>query len=68
MVKRWMEFCRAWIDYPLPEGSFIGRGRYKVLTQIGTTGSYGITYRCLDKTRQQVVAAKQAKPSKKRIS
>jgi serine/threonine-protein kinase len=38
-----------------------------VLTQIGT-GSYGITYRCLDEARQQVVAIKQAKPSKKRIS
>jgi serine/threonine protein kinase len=65
MYKRWGRFIRAWTDYPLPKGGFIGR-RYRVITQIGI-GSYGITYRCLDEQEQQEVAVKQSKPSKKGI-
>lgn len=57
-------FLQAWTDYPLQEGSYIGK-RYRILSIIGL-GSYGITYRCLDEQSQQTVAVKQAKPSKKR--
>lgn len=66
MLGFWRRFYHAWLDYPLEQGSFIGRGKFKVESQIGV-GSYGITYRCVDEITQQVVAVKQAKPSKKQV-
>ncbi|AIQ17630.1 hypothetical protein H70357_13900 [Paenibacillus sp. FSL H7-0357] len=65
MFKYLKSFLQAWADYPLEKGSSIGK-RYRIIAQIGV-GSYGITYRCRDEQEQQIVAVKQAKPSKKGI-
>ncbi|AIQ64816.1 hypothetical protein PSTEL_18550 [Paenibacillus stellifer] len=65
MFERLRAFVAAWRDYPLEPGALIG-GRYEVISRLGL-GSYGLTYRCLDRESKREVAVKQAKPSKKDI-
>lgn len=55
-------FLAAWRDYPAESGTVLN-GRYVVREIIGE-GSYGITYKCIDRTNDRVVAVKQARPSK----
>ncbi len=61
--ERWRGFVRAWQDYPLREGAWIGK-RYQVESLLGE-GSYGLTYRCFDAKEETLVAVKQSRPSKK---
>lgn len=61
-LERLRGMIRAWRDYPLPEGTWVG-GRYKIEALLGE-GSYGITYRCLDSRTGGTVALKQSRPSK----
>lgn len=55
-------FWAAWRDYPAERNAVLGK-RYIVREMIGE-GSYGITYKCIDRTDGSLVALKQAKPSK----
>ncbi|MFF3924850.1 serine/threonine protein kinase [Paenibacillus lactis] len=55
-------FIAAWRDYPAEADSILGN-RYTVQGLLGE-GSYGITYRCEDLESKELVAVKQARPSK----
>lgn len=55
-------FMNAWRDYPAEENTVLGN-RYMVEHMIGE-GSYGLIYKCTDRKSGQVVAVKQARPSK----
>lgn len=55
-------FVAAWKDYPAPSGTLLGN-RFEVIELIGE-GSYGLTYKCTDRTNGQIVAVKQSRPSK----
>lgn len=63
VFERWRGFVRAWQDYPLREGTWIGK-RYQIESLLGE-GSYGLTYRCCDSKDGTLVAVKQSRPSKK---
>lgn len=52
----------AWIDYPRRDGTAI-TGKYRIRRFLGS-GSYGLTYVCLDADSGREVVLKQAKPSK----
>lgn len=57
-------FYAAWRDYPAASGTVLGN-RYVVQEVVGQ-GSYGLTYKCVDRTSGSLVAVKQARPSKGR--
>ncbi|WP_172253530.1 protein kinase family protein [Saccharibacillus deserti] len=66
MLESIKEFIRAWRDYPLQPGDVIGE-RYEVAEWLGM-GSYGLSYRCIDRESGGEVALKQAKPSRRRLA
>ncbi|WP_051506965.1 serine/threonine protein kinase [Saccharibacillus sacchari] len=66
MLQSIKEFIRAWRDYPVQPGQRIGE-RYEVAELLGM-GSYGLSYRCIDRQDGQEVALKQAKPSRRRLA
>lgn len=55
-------FITAWRDYPAETKTVLGN-RYVVQELIGE-GSYGLTYKCIDNNSGDIVAVKQARPSK----
>ncbi len=70
MLQSIKEFIRAWRDYPLQPGRRVG-GRYEVVEWLGM-GSYGLSYRCIERREDGEsageVALKQAKPSRRRTA
>ncbi|OWA35324.1 hypothetical protein B9G55_11775 [Saccharibacillus sp. O16] len=70
MLESIKEFVRAWRDYPLQPGRRVG-GRYEVVEWLGM-GSYGLSYRCIERRENGEnageVALKQAKPSRRRTA
>ncbi|MDO7906753.1 protein kinase [Paenibacillus sp. JX-17] len=58
----WRGAYEAWLDYPLRKGILLAE-RYEIIDYIGV-GSYGLTYRCLDRLSGLKVAVKMAKRSK----
>ncbi len=70
MLESIKEFIRAWRDYPLQPGRRVG-GRYEVVEWLGM-GSYGLSYRCIERREDGdsagEVALKQAKPSRRRTA
>ncbi|MEJ8307378.1 serine/threonine protein kinase [Saccharibacillus sacchari] len=66
MLQSIKEFIRAWCDYPVQPGQVIGK-RYEVAELLGM-GSYGLSYRCMDRQDGNEVALKQAKPSRRRLA
>lgn len=66
MLQSIKEFIRAWRDYPVQSGQLIGK-RYEVAELLGM-GSYGLSYRCIDRQDGSEVALKQAKPSRRRLA
>ncbi|MCM3781442.1 protein kinase family protein [Neobacillus mesonae] len=59
-------FASAWRDYPAEENAVLGN-RYIVKQLLGE-GSYGITYKCLDRENGTHVALKQSRPSKGKLA
>jgi len=55
-------FIAAWRDYPAEADSVLGN-RYTVKRMLGE-GSYGMIYLCEDRDSKEIVAVKQARPSK----
>ncbi|NGZ77931.1 serine/threonine-protein kinase [Saccharibacillus alkalitolerans] len=66
MLESIKQFIRAWRDYPLRPGETVG-GRYEIAEWLGM-GSYGLSYRCIDRRDGSEVALKQAKPSRRRLA
>lgn len=66
MLESIKEFIRAWRDYPVQSGQLIGE-RYEVAELLGM-GSYGLSYRCIDRLDGKEVALKQAKPSRRQLA
>lgn len=66
MLESIKTFIQAWRDYPLQPGDVIGK-RYEVAEWLGM-GSYGLSYRCVDRQCGGQVALKQAKPSRRRLA
>ncbi|GGO00299.1 serine/threonine protein kinase [Saccharibacillus kuerlensis] len=66
MLEYVKQFIRNWRDYPLQPGDVV-RGRYEIAEWLGM-GSYGLSYRCIDRTDGSEVALKQAKPSRRRLA
>ncbi|AWP27969.1 protein kinase [Paenibacillus sp. Cedars] len=62
LISSLSSFINAWRDYPAEKNTVLGN-RYIVQNMIGE-GSYGLIYKCMDRKSGQIVAVKQARPSK----
>lgn len=67
-LRKWLfQPYNRWRDYPLQEGTELGKGRYSIIKHIGM-GGYGITYKAFDSQFGRLCVLKQNRPSKDKLA